>query len=234
MLPKQLPDILTTATGLWLFLLALGSCSLFASQTGLWLKREQQTIDRLIARKTLALRQDKQQLQQLATTDPLTGAANRRQFETLAQYCINQAKRHHEPISLLLLDIDHFKRINDQHGHDTGDKALRHFSAICRSQLRDSDTFARLGGEEFALLLPRTRHLAACQVAEKLCCQIRQQPLRLANGDYLRITVSIGVSQWQRGEETIEATLKRADNALYQAKANGRNQIQLCLTQQDA
>ena len=150
----------------------------------------------------------------LARTDALTGATNRRHFFELAAHEMAMAKRYHQPLSVILFDVDHFKRINDTAGHDTGDETLRQVARIVRDHLREVDLFARYGGEEFVLLLPRTTIDQATIVAER----IREQIAAEAS-----ITISSGVAELEPESETIDLLIGRADDALYQAKQQGRN-----------
>lgn len=165
-----------------------------------------------------------QQLLHLATTDPLTQALNRRAFEERALQALQRSQRQNLPLCLALLDLDHFKRVNDHHGHATGDAVLREFSALCREQARATDLFARFGGEEFVLLLPDSHLDAAAQGLERLRVNLAENDLQ-----GLRIRVSIGLAEWLPGE-TLEQLLQRADTALYSAKAAGRD----CLMRADS
>lgn len=165
-----------------------------------------------------------QQLLHLATTDPLTQALNRRAFEERARQALQRSQRQNLPLCLALLDLDHFKRVNDHHGHATGDAVLREFSALCREQARATDLFARFGGEEFVLLLPDSHLDAAAQGLERLRVNLAENDLQ-----GLRIRVSIGLAEWLPGE-TLEQLLQRADTALYSAKAAGRD----CLMRADS
>jgi len=159
-----------------------------------------------------------------AATDPLTGVPNRRSFETTARREVERARRYAKPFSVLALDIDHFKRVNDTYGHDIGDIVLKGVSRICLEKLRVTDILARLGGEEFAMLLPETDIDAATNLAERLRYAIESNPIVTAKGA-LPVTVSLGVAQYAPNEPTIEAALKRADEAMYEAKRSGRNKI---------
>ncbi len=150
----------------------------------------------------------------LARTDDLTGAFNRRHFFELAVHEVAVARRYRQPLSVVLFDIDHFKRINDTLGHDAGDEALRRVAAIVRDHLRESDLFARYGGEEFILLLSRTTSTQAAPVAER----IRDEIARVAG-----ITISSGVAELSFGDDSLDLLIRRADDALYRAKQEGRN-----------
>ncbi|MFI8465743.1 diguanylate cyclase [Stutzerimonas stutzeri] len=175
---------------------------------------------------TEKLRQAHDQLAQLANTDVLTGVSSRRSFLTGLEAELARARRHDESLSLLMLDIDHFKRVNDVHGHPIGDAVLKQFTATCASMLRAHDLFGRLGGEEFAIALPHTDPDGARSVAEKIRMAIEQAPLTTAAGN-IEITVSIGVAQTQAGQHEIDQLIAWADKALYDAKHGGRNQVRV-------
>ena len=161
-----------------------------------------------------------QQLQTLAIADPLTGTYNRRHMDTSLGIAVALKKRHGTPMSLLLLDIDHFKLINDEFGHAIGDEVLKKVAALINGSLRKIDLLFRIGGEEFAVLLPETDQSAAMQVAEKLRSAIAARPL---HGDRT-VTISIGVGELHADEES-HGLLKRCDDALYQAKTEGRDRV---------
>ena len=161
------------------------------------------------------------ELQRLATTDTLTGVYNRRYFEDVTATAIERAKRYGEAASLLLIDIDHFKSINDVHGHLVGDQILIGLTARVGEHLRSTDVLARWGGEEFVILLPHTNVAQALPLADKLRALIAEAPFPVAG----RVTASFGVAEY-RAPETIHAWMKRVDEALYQAKASGRNRVQ--------
>lgn len=171
-----------------------------------------------------ALKESEERLRRLSITDPLTGAFNRRHFFEVAEQEVTRARRYGRPIGLLALDIDHFKRINDTHGHAVGDEALRLFTESCRGILRTNDLLGRMGGEEFAVLLPETDTDGARLVAER----IRRRTAELAvpaGTATVRVTVSIGIASCQAGERSVDAMLSCADEALYLAKAAGRNRV---------
>ena len=161
------------------------------------------------------------ELKRLATTDTLTGVYNRRYFEDVIAVEVKRAGRYGDAVSLLLLDIDHFKSINDVHGHLVGDQILIGLTARVGEHLRSTDVLARWGGEEFVVLLPHTNVLQALPLAEKLRALIAETPFPVAG----RVTASFGISEYH-APETIHAWMKRADEALYQAKALGRNRVQ--------
>lgn len=168
------------------------------------------------------IREYAKEMERLAISDPLTGAANRRHFFNMAQKELKRAKRYDKDVALIMMDIDYFKKINDTFGHQAGDEALKAFVACCRSLIRETDLLARFGGEEFCLLLPETDIHQAGQLAERLRCSLGD--LRVCEGGReFGYTVSMGVTSAQKMEESIDAAIKRADNALYEAKAGGRN-----------
>jgi len=161
--------------------------------------------------------------EKLAMTDELTLAYNRRHFMGLAEAQINKSRRYGQPLSLALMDLDHFKNINDNYGHSIGDKVLAGFASRLREKIRDFDVFARLGGEEFALIMPETDIEKAYQVTERLRQSIAGSPLDLGDGHLLSITFSLGLTDFKGGQDTLGSMLRRADHALYAAKNAGRN-----------
>ena len=172
---------------------------------------------------TYALQEAKEAAERLASTDVLTGLINRRAFFEQAVMPLHFCQRNRQPISAMLLDIDHFKRINDAHGHAIGDLALQHVAQILHAVLRKSDICCRLGGEEFAVLLPDTALEDARAVAEKLRSAIADSafPIPVPLGT-LSITTSIGVAE---GAYALQSLLDRADAAMYEAKKAGRNKV---------
>lgn len=165
------------------------------------------------------------ELRHFAERDPLTSIYNRRSFMILLDKSVNLMQRMRSPLSLLALDLDHFKRINDSWGHSSGDQTLRHFVQLASDHLRNEDVIGRVGGEEFVIFLPNTGLGAAACVAERLRMLIESQPVAGPKGP-IALTVSIGVAQIARGESQ-EAALQRVDEAMYRAKANGRNLVEL-------
>ncbi len=174
-----------------------------------------------------ALSEANQRLHDLAHTDPLTGLGNRRHFEELSQRELAQAARYGQPLCVLMLDADHFKRINDGHGHDVGDEVLRRLASTLRAELREGDVLARFGGEEFAVLLPNTALAEAEQVAERLRAAVVRQCITLASGAQVRFTISIGAAPFEGTPCDLGALLKAADTALYRAKAEGRDCVRV-------
>jgi diguanylate cyclase (GGDEF)-like protein len=165
-------------------------------------------------------------------TDPLTGLHNRRYLDRRLNEELSRASRYNQPLSCLFIDADHFKQINDNHGHQAGDQALRELADRIRSQLRASDVATRYGGEEFALLLPQTAISEALLLAERIRLEVAGSPIELDGGKQLNLTVSIGVSETlsmvgkSNHENLGQHLLASADQALYLAKARGRNRIE--------
>jgi diguanylate cyclase (GGDEF)-like protein/PAS domain S-box-containing protein len=165
------------------------------------------------------------QLDQLARSDPLTGLSNRRDFYEKAQHELAMARRFQTPLALLMLDIDHFKRVNDSHGHDGGDAVLQALSRILRQVLRETDITARFGGEEFVVLIPGTDGPGALEAAERLRTTVAETRVALPNSAVVQLTVSIGLATLQETDTTIDQLLKRADLGAYTAKRDGRNRV---------
>lgn len=158
----------------------------------------------------------------LARTDDLTGAFNRRHFFELAVHEHAVAKRYQQSFSVVLVDIDHFKRFNDTAGHMVGDDVLRKVAHLVRAHLRDADLFARYGGEEFIMLLPRTTAAQAVVVAERIRLELRDNAVVTPQG-VLALTISSGVAELWPNDDSIDPVIARADSALYRAKQQGRN-----------
>lgn len=173
----------------------------------------------------LCKEKDDSQMALLATIDSLTGLVNRRAFFERTDSARMLASRQRHPISLMMLDLDHFKRINDRYGHAAGDEALRVFAGAAQQVLRDPDIMGRLGGEEFAVVLPGTDLAGAVQAAERLRLAVSASLLPLCDVDYT-MSVSIGVVAIDP-DEHINAALARADHALYVAKSAGRNRVEV-------
>jgi len=165
------------------------------------------------------------ELEDMAKTDSLTGMANRQAFMERANGEFNRARRYSRSLSVIMIDIDHFKSINDQYGHAAGDQVLRQLGQQCHSRLRDSDFLGRIGGEEFALLLPDTPQDSAFHVAERMREELSNTSIVLDNGITLGITASFGVASVSEEDIDFNAMLHRADVAMYNAKHGGRNQV---------
>ena len=178
------------------------------------LLKQQEQLEQLVHERTL-------ELQRLANFDALTGIYNRRKFRELLDNELERARRYHQPLSVVLMDIDHFKKINDQHGHGEGDRVLESIAALLRNHLRKSDFYARWGGEEFIIMMTHTDLRTALQVAEK----IRQLLSGIKYGNSAGVvTASFGISSLV-SDEKVNSLIKRADDALYDAKHSGRNCI---------
>jgi len=179
-----------------------------------------------IGRDLSATKQLQQELQLMASTDPLTGLLNRRRFLEQAETEFLRSQRYQHELAVLMLDIDHFKVINDTHGHFVGDQVLIALSRTAENLLRDIDLMGRWGGEEFVFLMPETPLAGAAILAERLREELARLAVDTAAGA-VRFTVSAGVAARSECDAGITDIMQRADNALYAAKHNGRNRIQV-------
>lgn len=172
-----------------------------------------------------ALRSNVQTAMELAVIDPLTGLNNRRYLETHLGGLLEHAGRHARPVSIMILDIDFFKRVNDTYGHDAGDEVLKNFANRVKRRVRSADLMCRLGGEEFVVVMPETKLATAQSVGERIRATVAALPFPIDNGERaIAMTVSIGVAD-SLGGESIDALLRRADQALYLSKNAGRNRV---------
>ncbi len=171
------------------------------------------------------LQEDKEKLEEIAYKDPLTGLFNRRFFLEHAKNIFEQAKRYGTPFSVILMDIDNFKKINDTYGHDIGDIVIQELAEIIKGASRSSDIPARWGGEEFILLLPNTDANGARLVAERIRDRFKKVSVKVGN-ERVNTTVSVGVSQFS-GQERLEDIIKEADEALYKAKRSGKDRVEV-------
>lgn len=171
-----------------------------------------------------ALRESEERYRRLSITDALTGLFNSRHFYAQIESECGRALRYRHPLALLLLDADNFKLLNDRHGHLEGDQALQTLARVIQSSLRDADSAYRYGGEEFSVLLPETGLDAAAQLAERLRERFAATPLRLATGQIIHCSVSIGVAEYRAGE-SMRDLIQRADAGVYHAKHLGRNRV---------
>lgn len=163
---------------------------------------------------------------EMALTDPLTGLHNRRYMESHLKTLVDEAAQRGKPLSLLIVDIDYFKSVNDTYGHDAGDEVLKAFAARIRRNTRGIDLACRLGGEEFVVVMPETDMAKAYMVGERLRQSVAGRPFSVPGYDEpLEVTASVGVATFERVDDTCETILKRADQALYCAKQNGRNRV---------
>jgi len=164
------------------------------------------------------------EMQHLAITDSLSGLYNRRYFFPYMKNEMERARRYHNPLSLIMMDIDHFKEVNDRHGHEAGDRVVKLIAATCLGELRKADVLCRFGGEEFLILLPETPKKEARRVARRICTAVAQAKLPIDGGE-IHVTVSLGVVELDDSHNDINALIKAADLALYQAKEAGRNRV---------
>ncbi|MFW1676809.1 diguanylate cyclase [Pontibacter sp. JAM-7] len=195
------------------------------------LREAQQHLEKRVAERTQDLREEvdarrkaESKLIEMATTDPLTGILNRRAFSDQAEKEVSRAFRYQRSLAVILLDLDHFKRINDTYGHLYGDKVLICTAELINTCLRSIDSHSRHGGEEFLVLLPETSEEEAVVLAERLRKALETLELEAETGT-VRITASFGVACWEPGEHNLQQAINRADKALYQAKDQGRNRV---------
>lgn len=165
-----------------------------------------------------------QRLELLASTDVLTGSTTRRKFLEVSEQLVDQARNSEGALSMILADVDHFKKINDTYGHAGGDTVLRMLGHFLKENARKVDIVGRLGGEEFGICLPETNLSQAKILADRICSRLAEQDITLEDGKLLRCTISLGVAQLQPSDKDIGALMHRADMAMYQSKRNGRNQ----------
>ncbi|CAM3617832.1 MULTISPECIES: sensor domain-containing diguanylate cyclase [Pseudoalteromonas] len=167
----------------------------------------------------------RKELDFITKTDPLTGVASRRQLSDKIDSQIRLYERYRTPFSVILTDLDNFRAINERFGHEAGDIVLVHVSSLLSDMLRDTDLIARLGGEEFALVLPNTGLEGAILVAERARIMIEQASFQIAVGEEVDITSSFGVAEFGAGESGVESIIRRADTMLLEAKSSGRNRV---------
>jgi diguanylate cyclase (GGDEF)-like protein len=185
-----------------------------------------QTLESRVVERTRELSEANEKLEKLASIDSLTGILNRRCFMEMAQMERERAGRYHRQLSVLLIDLDRFKSVNDNHGHAAGDTVIRQAVERAASALRTNDCIARYGGEELVVLLPEAGLDMAARVAERIRRAIGSTPIPHENVD-IPLTVSIGVAQWGGEPESLDQLLDRADQALYAAKQGGRDRVEL-------
>ena len=165
------------------------------------------------------------ELRRLASIDELTGVANRRWFTAMANRELERCRRFNHQLALLMIDVDHFKKVNDTHGHAVGDEVLKAFTRVLEGNLRSVDLLGRLGGEEFAVMLPESDQNAAAHTAERLRAAVEALEFPLENGETLKMTTSVGIAVLSNTDESLDNLLARADGALYIAKREGRNRV---------
>ncbi|BAO82397.1 GGDEF domain protein [Serpentinimonas maccroryi] len=186
----------------------------------------QEELMQQVQQATDELRLQKLEAERTARTDGLTGLLRRRAFIELAEAEIQRSLRYEDPLSFIMFDVDHFKFINDNHGHPCGDAALVHLAELLREQMRDSDLPCRWGGEEFVVLLPRTSADVARHAAERIRSHFEANPVRWKDRS-LRVTASFGVAAFDARDISLSSMVARADTALYRAKRNGRNRVEV-------
>jgi len=181
-----------------------------------------------LQQKTTALEKAREQLKKQANQDPLTSLYNRRYFQDISQKLINIAKREGNDLSVIMLDIDNFKNINDSYGHSIGDEVIINLSNFLVEKTRESDIVARFGGEEFAILLPQTDTQGAFKIASLIREVVEQHKLKISGSNIIQYTISLGVDSFDlSSDHKIDEALNRADSALYEAKNSGRNKVVL-------
>lgn len=176
----------------------------------------------------MALQKAQQNAEALSLQDELTGLNNRRAFFQIGGQFLKQAQRHQSPMAAVMFDLDHFKQINDSHGHEAGDTVLREVGKILLANVRESDIAARVGGEEFAVLLPSTSQALAMDLAERLRLTLQELQIHYRQ-TVLQVTASIGVAMLSADDGQLEPLLSRADEAMYISKTEGRNKVSLFL-----
>jgi diguanylate cyclase (GGDEF)-like protein len=191
------------------------------------LRRLNDELEARVEERTAELRHANRILAELAAVDALTDLYNRRGLMDIGQREIALARRGGRNLAVMMMDLDHFKEINDRHGHQAGDETLRHFAALLKKLARGSDSCGRYGGEEFVLLAPETELAGAGVFAERILDEIRRTPVPTSKGE-IRVTASIGVAALAARDATLADVLRRADAALYEAKAAGRDRV-VCL-----
>lgn len=172
-----------------------------------------------------SLEQSQTDLERLATLDGLTEVYNRREFNRWLSVEVERSRRDDHPVSLIMVDIDHFKQLNDTYGHQAGDKALCCVAQLLRKEVRPGDIVSRYGGEEFAVILPKAKIEDCSAVAHRIRREIAIQPIRISSEDRIHLTASLGLATFPTDVKSEEALLRRADQALYQAKKMGRNRV---------
>ena len=187
-------------------------------------------MNNLLTIKTVELENMRKQLTLEATTDVLSGLYNRRYFYDISKKYFSSAKKYNQELSVLMIDIDKFKNVNDTYGHDVGDHIIESSSKILTKITRKDDIVARYGGEEFIVLLTDTGIKKAVDLAERIRVAVEKNGITLESGEVVYITISIGVTQLNnKNDRNIDETIKRCDNALYTSKNKGRNMVSTIL-----
>jgi diguanylate cyclase (GGDEF)-like protein len=188
------------------------------------LQQAKADLEHTVLERTAELKSAKDEAERLARTDTLTGISNRRYFEEIADKEFKRSQRYQYPLSLIIFDIDHFKQINDRHGHACGDAVIRTAAAAARDCVREVDFVARIGGEEFVVLLPEVTVEQATVTAERIREKIEDMNI-LHMGETVNFTSSFGVAQAEEQDQDLESLLQRADQMMYQSKRDGRNRV---------
>ena len=175
---------------------------------------------------TMAMDIDNARLRRLSVTDPLTEAYNREFLQQRLPPAVEHAERRGEPLSVAMIDIDHFKEVNDQFGHAIGDRVLSEVAGRLRAAIRAGDLLVRYGGEEFLVLLPGSDAIQAAEIAERMRLKMESDPIQTDDAS-IEVLISIGVAELRRGEDTGSQLVRRADTALYAAKGRGRNRVEV-------
>jgi diguanylate cyclase (GGDEF)-like protein len=206
----------------------MGYLSVYAKQPGMYGSEHTRLAEIFASEASIAIENANlfEQVQQLAVTDELTGFYNRRYFYELVELELARSRRYHHPVSLLMIDIDHFKAVNDQYGHATGDRVLKEICNSMRRMVRESDIPGRHGGEEFVILLPETPRDRAADVAERLRQAVAAEPLTVDEYE-ISVTLSIGVTEFADSKQDLDTFLRQADQAMYSAKQAGRNRVSI-------
>jgi len=187
---------------------------------------KQSQLNKAAIEKSKALEEANMRLTYYATTDTLTGLLNRRQFFELSEHEISRSQRNNAPLTVLMLDIDYFKRVNDAYGHAAGDEVLINVANIIKQSMRGQDIPARIGGEEFCILLPETSLNSGVELAERIRINVSKEKIKFGEVG-VSISLSAGVSQLYEGETKINDAQMRADGALYKSKNSGRNCVSI-------
>ena len=174
----------------------------------------------------LALKEAHNKARAAALEDDLTGLRNRRAFFELGNQLLKQSRRNGSPLAIIMLDLDHFKQINDSQGHEAGDEVLRHIGQVLEGNVREADIAARIGGEEFAILLADSDTIQASEMAQRLLRLMQETPVRYRDV-HIRPTASFGISALHPEEPDLKNLLARADNAMYESKALGRGRVRI-------
>jgi diguanylate cyclase (GGDEF)-like protein len=219
-------DLPAHDTGVWaqelLFSMAIISLGLAALLSQLRSNRRE--LETRVQERTAQLQAANAQLEKLAVTDALTGLLNRRALSDLFRREIERAQRHRRELAVIMFDVDHFKAINDRHGHAAGDAVLRQIAGVATQSTRSTDTIARYGGEEFVLVAPETDKSSALELAERMRAALQSAEIRIDHQS-LKVTASFGVAMLHGEDSRPEDVLRRADEALYAAKGAGRNRV---------